>query len=223
MAVFKTFNSQDIIVSPLEVNKGFTFYAPPTTTTTTTTAAPTTTTTTSTTTTTTTSTTSTTTAAPTTSTTTTAAPTTTTAAPTTTTAAPTTTTAAPTTTTAAPTTTTTTTATPTTTTTTTAAPTTTTTTASPAPCTIYDVIVTQEDLDDATGNNEIGKNDGTLYVDYIACDGTPTTTQFGGAGIFQICVQLFASPLPDIYIYINNTKTVPFNGSSVSDTSVVCT
>jgi hypothetical protein len=216
MAVFKTFNSQDIIVSPLEVNKGFTFYAPPTTTTTTTTAAPTTTTTTSTTSTTTTSTTSTTTAAPTTSTTTTEAPTTTTS--TTTTEAPTTTT-----TTAAPTTSTTTTAAPTTTTTTTAAPTTTTTTAAPASCTIYDVIVTQEDLDDATGNNEIGKNDGTLYVDYIACDGTPTTTQFGGAGTFQICVQLFASPLPDIYIYVNNTKTVPFNGSAVSDTLVACT
>jgi hypothetical protein len=216
MAVFKTFNSQDIIVSPLEVNKGFTFYAPPTTTTTTTTAAPTTTTTTSTTSTTTTSTTSTTTAAPTTSTTTTEAPTTTTS--TTTTEAPTTTT-----TTAAPTTTTTTTAAPTTTTTTTAAPTTTTTTAAPSSCTIYDVVVTQEDLDDATGNNEIGKNDGTLYVDYIACDGTPTTTQFGGAGTFQICVQSLVSPLPDIYIYINNTKTVPFNGSSVSDTLVVCT
>jgi hypothetical protein len=216
MAVFKTFNSQDIIVSPLEVNKGFTFYAPPTTTTTTTTAAPTTTTTTSTTSTTTTSTTSTTTAAPTTSTTTTEAPTTTTS--TTTTEAPTTTS-----TTTAPTTTTTTTAAPTTTTTTTEAPTTTTTTTAPASCTIYDVVVTQEDLDDATGNNEIGKNDGTLYVDYIACDGTPTTTQFGGAGTFQICVQSLVSPLPDIYIYINNTKTVPFNGSSVSDTLVVCT
>jgi hypothetical protein len=222
MAVFKTFNSQDIIVSPLEVNKGFTFYAPPTTTTTTTTAAPTTTTTTSTT--------STTTAAPTTSTTTTEAPTTTTTtttteAPTTTTTTTTTTTEAPTTTstTTAPTTTTTTTAAPTTTTTTTEAPTTTTTTTAPASCTIYDVVVTQEDLDDATGNNEIGKNDGTLYVDYIACDGTPTTTQFGGAGTFQICVQSLVSPLPDIYIYINNTKTVPFNGSAVSDTSVVCT
>ena len=31
MAVFKTFNSQDIIVSPLEVNKGFTFSATPVT------------------------------------------------------------------------------------------------------------------------------------------------------------------------------------------------
>jgi hypothetical protein len=126
MSVFKTFNSQDIIVSPLEVNKGFTFYAPlPTTTTTTTTEAPTTTTTTEAPTTTTT-----TTEAPTTTTTTTEAPTTTT----TTTEAPTTTT----TTTEAPTTTTTTTEAPTTTTTTTEAPTTTTTTtAAPTPITIY--------------------------------------------------------------------------------------
>jgi hypothetical protein len=191
------------------------------TTTTTTTEAPTTTTTTTeapTTTTTTTeapTTTTTTTEAPTTTTTTTEAPTTTT----TTTIAPTTTT---TTTTEAPTTTTTTTEAPTTTTTTTEAPTTTTTTTEAPTCTTYDVFITQEDLDDATGNTEPGKNDGTLYVDYIACDGTPTTAQYSLAGTFNICVQEFASPTPNIYLYKSNTIDLPAFGSAVSGTFTPC-
>jgi hypothetical protein len=195
----------------------------PTTTTTTTT--------TSTTTTTEAPTTTTTTEAPTTTTTTTEAPTTTTTteAPTTTTT--TTTTEAPTTTTTeAPTTTTTTTEAPTTTTTTTEAPTTTTTTEAPttttttiAPtCTTYDVFITQDDLDDATGNTEPGKNNGTLYVDYIACDGTSTTAQYSLAGTFNICVQEFASPTPNIYLYKSNTQDIPAFGSAVSDTFTPC-
>jgi hypothetical protein len=124
-----------------------------------------------------------------------------------------------TTTTVAPTTTTTTVA-PTTTTTTTEAPTTTTTTI-PSTCVTYDVIIAQEDIDDATGNTEPGKNDGTLYVDYTACDGTPTITQYSLTGSFEICVQESASPTPEIYYYKNNLETAPV-GSSVSNTSIPC-
>jgi len=89
-------------------------------------------------------------------------------------------------------------------------------------CTIYDVFIDQGDLDDATGNTEPGKNDGTLYVDYIACDGTPTTSQYGFASTFTICVREFSSPSPDIYYYKNNLKTSPFFGSSVSNTFTSC-
>jgi hypothetical protein len=77
-------------------------------------------------------------------------------------------------------------------------------------------------LDDATGNTEIGKSDGTLYVDYIACDGTPTTAQYSLAGTFTICVQEFASPTPNIYLFKNNTQDIPFFGSSVSATFTSC-
>ena len=132
----------------------------------------------------------------------------------------TTTTTSTTTTTEAPTTTTTTTEAPTTT-TTTIAPTTTTTTTTAPTCTIYDVSIDQGDLDDATGNTDPGKNDGTVYVDYIACNGTPTTAQYSLASTFTICVQEFSSPSPDIYYYKNNLETAPF-GSFVNDTSTPC-
>jgi len=88
-------------------------------------------------------------------------------------------------------------------------------------CTLYDVVIEQADLDDATGNTDPGKNNGTLYVDYTACDGTPTTGQFSFASTFSICVQEF-SISPTIYYFNNNTQTAPFGGSSVSDTAVSC-
>jgi hypothetical protein len=84
------------------------------------------------------------------------------------------------------------------------------------------VSITQEDLDDATGNTEIGKSDGTLYVDYIACDGTPTTAQYSFASTFTICVQEFASPTPTIYLFKSNTQDIPFFGSFVSPTFTAC-
>ena len=105
----------------------------------------------------------------------------------------------------------------------TSTPTPTLTSAPAVTCTIYDVVIEQADLDDATGNTDPGKNDGTLYVDYIACDGTPTTAQYGVAGTFTICVQEFSTPSPTIYYFNNNTQTSPFGGSSVSDTTTSCT
>ena len=93
----------------------------------------------------------------------------------------------------------------------------------PISCTLYDVIIEQADLDDATGNTDPGKNNGTLYVDYIACNGTPTTTQYSVAGTFQICVQELSFPAPNIYYYKNNNQTSPLGGSSVSDTLTSCT
>jgi hypothetical protein len=163
MSVFKTFKSEDIIVSPLEVNKGFTFYAlPPTTTTTTsttttTTEAPTTTTTT-------------TEASTTTTTTTTVAPTTTTT--TTTTEAPITTTTT-TTTTEAPTTTTTTTLAPTTT-TTTLAPITTTTTLAPGECGRYGLF----------NEGESGTFADFQYNEYPSNTLTFVSVPFGSEGVY---------------------------------------
>ncbi len=94
-------------------------------------------------------------------------------------------------------------------------------TRSPLPnATTWDVIVTQSDLDDAVGNTEPGKNDGTVYVDYIASDGTPTTAQYGFASTYTICVKLNTPPSPSIYYYNNNSQS--FGSSSVSDTSVSC-
>ena len=95
-------------------------------------------------------------------------------------------------------------------------------TKSPIPSsTTWDVVIAQIDLDDATGNTDPGKNDGTVYVDYIASDGTPTTVQYGFASSYTICVKLFASPSPTIYYYKDNLQTAP-SGSSLTDTSVPC-
>jgi hypothetical protein len=123
-----------------------------------------------------------------------------------------------TTTTSSSTTTTTTTATPTTTTTTTATPTTTTTTtAGPCNCFTYDVIIGQEDLDDATGNTDPGKDNGVVYVEYTNCEGIPTTSQYSVANTYlnSICVDTNALT-PTIYYYKNNTQTAP----STSSTSI---
>jgi hypothetical protein len=120
-----------------------------------------------------------------------------------------------------PPTTTTTTAGPTTTTTTSTTTTTTTTTAAPISSTYYDVVIDQTDLDDATGNSDPGKNDGTVYVDYTNSSGNPATAQYSLAGTFtnSICVETLSTPT--IYYYKNNTSTAPM-GSSVSDTSTSC-
>lgn len=113
------------------------------------------------------------------------------------------------------TTTTTTTAAPTT--TTTAAPTTT-TTAAPIGCTLYDVIISQADLDDATGN--IGPHDSTVYIDYINCAGIAATSSYGNASTYSICVQEFSFPTPSLYYFKNDSQYLGY--SSTTDTFVVC-
>ena len=93
-------------------------------------------------------------------------------------------------------------------------------TKSPIPnATTWNVVVTQEDLDNAIGNN-LPFSDNTVYVDYIASDGTPTTAQYGFASTYTICVKLNVSPSPTIYYYAFNSQA--FGSSSVSDTSVSC-
>jgi hypothetical protein len=197
MSVFKTFKSEDIIVSPLEVNKGFTFYAlPPTTTTTTTTSTTTTTTTVAPTTTTTTE-------APITTTTTTVAPTTTT-----TTEAPITTT------------TTTTTEAPITTTTTTVAPTTTTTTTlAPTSCTLYTFTVDELDLLDAAGNTNPEWN-GTVFFRYEDCENIERVEAISDPSSADYCV---SSDSPPISItYYNNDIELDAVYSTAIDTELPC-
>jgi hypothetical protein len=115
---------------------------------------------------------------------------------------------------------------PTTTTTTTVAPTTTTTTSSttaaPCDCFTYDVIIGQEDLDDATGNTDPGKDNGIVYVEYTNCEGIPTTSQYSVANTYlnSICVDTTALS-PTIYYYKDNTQTAPLT-SSISITSNDC-
>jgi hypothetical protein len=110
----------------------------------------------------------------------------------------------------------------TTTTTTSSSTTTTTTTASPCSCFTYDAIIGQEDLDDATGNTDPGKDNGIVYVEYTNCQGVPTTQQYSVAGTFpdSICVDTNALS-PTIYYYKNNTQTAP-STSSISLTSNDC-
>lgn len=90
-------------------------------------------------------------------------------------------------------------------------------------CYFYDVIIDQSDLDDATGNTDPGKSNNTLYVDYIDCSGNPQTKQYSLSGTFlnDICVDFTGTPIPDIYYYNSNLKTVPF-ASSVSSTANLC-
>jgi hypothetical protein len=111
----------------------------------------------------------------------------------------------------------------TTTTTTTATPTTTTTTTvGPCNCLTYDVIVGQEDLDDATGNTDPGKDNGVVYVEYTNCEGIPTTSQYSVANTYlnSICVDTTALA-PTIYYYKNNIQSAPLT-SSTSITSNDC-
>jgi hypothetical protein len=111
---------------------------------------------------------------------------------------------------------------PTTTTTTTLSPTTTTTTTVACSCFSYDVIIGQDDLDDATGNTDPGKDNGIVYVSYTNCIGTPVVGQYSVAGTFpdSICVDTTALP-PSIYYYKNNIQTTP-STSSVSITANDC-
>ncbi len=100
-------------------------------------------------------------------------------------------------------------------------------TATPTPtplpsCTINDVLVIQEDLDNAIGNTEPEKNNNTLYVRYVICDGIQIIEQYSLAGTFQICVQTLGEPSPEIFIYVNNIETAALAGSAVSDTFVSC-
>jgi hypothetical protein len=107
-------------------------------------------------------------------------------------------------------------------TTTTSSTTTTTTTAAPCNCLSYDVIVGQEDLDDATGNTDPGKDNGVVYVEYTNCEGIPTTSQYSVANTYlnSICVDTTALT-PTIYYYKNNIQSAPLT-SSTSITSNDC-
>jgi hypothetical protein len=107
-------------------------------------------------------------------------------------------------------------------TTTTSSTTTTTTTAAPCNCLSYDVIVGQEDLDDATGNTDPGKDNGVIYVEYTNCEGIPTTSQYSVANTYlnSICVDTTALT-PTIYYYKNNIQSAPLT-SSTSITSNDC-
>jgi hypothetical protein len=111
---------------------------------------------------------------------------------------------------------------PTTTTTTSSSTTTTTTTAGPCNCFTYDVIIGQEDLDDATGNTDPGKDNDVVYVGYTNCDGIPTVSQYSMPNTYlnSICVDTNALT-PTIYYYKNNTQSVPL-ASSISMTSNDC-
>jgi hypothetical protein len=111
---------------------------------------------------------------------------------------------------------------PTTTTTTSSSTTTTTTTAGPCNCLTYDVIIGQEDLDDATGNTDPGKDNGVVYVGYTNCDGIPTVSQYSMPNTYlnSICVDTTALT-PTIYYYKNNIQSAPL-ASSISITSNDC-
>jgi hypothetical protein len=102
----------------------------------------------------------------------------------------------------------------------TAPTTTTTTTAAVCNCFIYDITIGQADLDDATGNNDPGKNNGTVYLSYVDCAGTETVAQFGLATGFTRCINSLGTA-PDIYYYKNDAKSAALS-SSVSGTSTEC-
>ena len=90
-------------------------------------------------------------------------------------------------------------------------------------CFYYDVIIDQIDLDDATGNTDPGKFDGTVYVDYIDCSGNSQQDLYTLSGTFlnDLCIDTTGYPSPNIYYYKNNNITAPFS-SSVSQTLNEC-
>jgi hypothetical protein len=118
------------------------------------------------------------------------------------------------------TTTTTTTSTTTTSTTTTSTTTTTTTTEAPCDCKYYDVNVSQDDLDEATGNS-IFLNF-TLYVEYTDCDNNQQIRTYNAAGTYtdDFCA------LDNTFIYLNyyqNDNIALASFSTVDESGDCCT
>jgi hypothetical protein len=84
-------------------------------------------------------------------------------------------------------------------------------------CNTYDIIIGQEDLDDAINNVDTNQN-GKLYVSYTTCAGISTIKEYSVVGSYpdDICVNIGA-PAPIIYYYKDNNQTVPaFSSLSIT-------
>lgn len=104
------------------------------------------------------------------------------------------------------------------TTTTTITPTTTTTTTA-NPCKVYTIVVTKDDLGNATGNT-VTSNNNKVFVIFTNCAGVVTTNSYVIDGLeSSICV--LASSTPAAYYYQNN---IQISGTTViTDAGTSCT
>lgn len=110
---------------------------------------------------------------------------------------------------------------PTTTTTTTLVSTTTTTTTEGCGCADLVVVVAQGDLDDSTGNT-VPFSNGTMYYQYVNCEGNMVTTQFSASGTYTVCGELYSMNSAYLYYMKNNAPVVPTYSSETPTLNACC-
>jgi hypothetical protein len=86
-------------------------------------------------------------------------------------------------------------------------------------CTYYDILILQSDIDDAIGNTPPLLN-GTVYVDYIDCNGNPQTATRAVAGTYTNDICVTATSTPNLYYYKNDSQSIAT--SSASNTLTDC-
>jgi hypothetical protein len=74
-------------------------------------------------------------------------------------------------------------------------------------CTYYDILILQSDIDDAIGNTPPLLN-GSVYVDYIDCNGNPQTATRAVAGTYTNDICVTATSTPNLYYYKNDSQSI---------------
>jgi len=73
-------------------------------------------------------------------------------------------------------------------------------------CTYYDVIISQGDLDDATGNISFPNN--TVYISYVNCDGVSFDKSYTIAGTYPSDICVTGSSSPSSFYYKNDSLSL---------------
>lgn len=90
-------------------------------------------------------------------------------------------------------------------------------------CYSYDITITQQDLDDATGNTEPNKDNNTVYVQWLPCnEGVLQEREYTTAGTYedQICVS--RNYLNSILLFYWKNDVSIFSGTSSSSQQNCC-
>jgi hypothetical protein len=78
-------------------------------------------------------------------------------------------------------------------------------------CGEYSILIEQIDIDNS--------DDGTVYFQYVACDGSVITREHISSGTYTRCVK--ADTIPILYIYVGGEIVVAID-STATNTNVCC-
>ena len=93
----------------------------------------------------------------------------------------------------------------------------------PCSCYYFDLIITQEDLDSATGNTNPNIQNNTVYVIWLPCDESVLQTiTYTGAGSYENAICVSAEYLNTVEIYYNENNVPIFSGTSSSSQQGCC-